>query len=83
MFALLTPMLACGAEPAPAVAAPAAQPKPAPPPGRDSPVRTQAPAAAVLEYLGRYADAADGVDPLGFAQDDDEDLQPASQPERH
>jgi hypothetical protein len=37
----------------------------------------------VLEYLGRYADAADGVDPLGFAQDDDEDLQPAAQPERH
>jgi hypothetical protein len=83
MFALLTPMLACGAVPAPAATAPTAQPKAAPRQGTDSPVRTQPPAAAVLEYLGRYADAADGIDPLGFAQDEDEDLQSVPKPERH
>jgi hypothetical protein len=81
MFALLTPMLGC-AERAPATSATAAQPRPAPRPGSASPVRTQPP-AAVLEYLGRYAVAADGIDLLGFAQDDDEVLQPVPQPERH
>lgn len=31
---------------------------------------TRAPDTALLDWLGRYADAADGVDPLGFAGGD-------------
>jgi hypothetical protein len=33
-----------------------------------APVR--APDAALLDYLGRYGDAADGLDPLGLAEPD-------------
>lgn len=80
MFALLSPILACRADPAPPPPAPAVHREAAPQQGRVSAVRTPAPDAAVLEYLGRYAEAADGIDPLGFAED--EDPQPA-QPERH
>ena len=81
MLVLLSPTLACLAGPAAAPAAPAARAKPSPQQDRVSPVRTQAPAAAVLEYLGRYAEAADGLDPLGFAED--ADPPPAQPPERH
>lgn len=35
---------------------------------KTAPVR--APDAALLDYLGRYADAADGLDPLGLAEPD-------------
>jgi hypothetical protein len=43
---------------------------------KDRPVKTDkntpagAPDAALLDYLGRYGDAADGLDPLGLAETD-------------
>jgi len=40
-----------------------------------------APAAALLEYLGRYAEAGDGIDPLSFAAPDDVQPVPAAQGE--
>ena len=36
----------------------------------DKAASSKAPDAAVLDYLGRYGDAADGIDPLGFAAAD-------------
>jgi len=36
----------------------------------DKSASASAPDAALLDYLGRYGDAADGFDPLGLAEDD-------------
>ena len=38
-----------------------------------------APDAALLEYLGRYADAGDGIDPLSFATPDATQPPPSAQ----
>ena len=79
-------MAACVLPPIIAAAAnPAAPPRPAPAPqGATSAVHGTAPLAAsqvpdpaVLEYLGRYAEAADGVDPLAFAAPAPADSTPA------
>jgi hypothetical protein len=40
-----------------------------------------APDAALLEYLGRYAEAGDGIDPLSFAAPDDAQRMQAAQGE--
>jgi hypothetical protein len=36
----------------------------------DKTAQAKAPDAALLDYLGSYADAADGLDPLGLAEPD-------------
>ena len=37
----------------------------------DKTVEQENPSAGVLEYLGQYGDAADGLDPLGLAEPED------------
>lgn len=41
--------------------------------------QTQAPDINLIEYLGEYADAADGLDPLGLSEQR-VDLQPPAKP---
>ena len=76
--AVFLPVAVCAAAPPPAPVPVTALPASAAAPTKkdklpqmDTPASHKAPDAALLDYLGRYGDAADGLDPLGLAGDGD------------
>ena len=82
-IALLAVASGALAAPPPASADPPTPVKNAKAPRMDKTTLPPAPEQALLDYLGRYADAADGLDPLGLAEPEAErpaDADPRERP---